>query len=199
MLEHCLVLIKPDGVELSLTGEVITHLDREDLFLVGSKTVEVSRDLAAAHYFEHREKPFFEDIVKYLTGGYHSFPWVYAFAYCGEDACAKIRSIVGKTNPLDTEDGKKIVTLRQKYGRNVIVLDDFGNERFDENGHVLVRFENVLHASFSDMSEYEIKLWFQPQEILSGYRLYPVVENAEGCLEWQHPAEIILHQRCSCH
>jgi len=199
MLEHCLMLIKPDGVELSLTGEVITHLDREDLLIVGSKTIEVSRELAAAHYYEHREKTFFEDIVKYLTGGYHSFPWVYAFAYWGEDACTKIRNIVGRTNPLDTDQGKKIVTLRQKYGRNVIILDDFGNERFDEKGHVLVRYENVLHASFSDMSEYEIKLWFRPEELLSQYRLYPVIENEEGGLEWLHPAEDVLRQRCSCH
>jgi nucleoside-diphosphate kinase len=199
MMEHCLVLIKPDGVELSLTGEVITHLDREDLFLVGSKTVEVSRDLASSHYFEHREKSFFEDVVRYLTGMYHSFPWVYAFAYYGEDACSKIRSIVGRTNPLDTDAGKKIVTLRQKYGRNVIVLDEFGNERFDEHGHVLVRFENVLHASFSDMSEYEIKLWFKPEEILTHARLYPMVENDEGELEWLHPAEDVLRQRICCH
>lgn len=199
MVEHCLVLIKPDGVELSLTGEVITHLDREDLFLVGSKAIEVDRELACAHYYEHREKPFFEDVVKYLTGGYHSFTWVYAFVYYGEDACAKIRQIVGSTNPLETEPGRKIVTLRQKYGRNVIVLDDFGNERFDENGHVLVRFENVLHASFSDMSEYEVKLWFRPEEILSHARLYPVVQNGDGTLEWLHSAEDVLHQRIRCH
>jgi nucleoside diphosphate kinase len=124
-------------------------------------------------------------VVKYLTGGYHSFPWVYAFVYYGEDACAKIRQIVGRTIPRD-RSGTKDCHPETEIGRNVIVLDDFGNERFDEDGHVLVRFENVLHASFSDMSEYEVKLWFQPEEILSHARLYPVVEDGEGGLMWLH-------------
>jgi len=187
-LEYSLVLMKPDAVVFSLTGEVISHLEREDLNIVGMKAVEVSHSLAAAHYFEHRHRPFFQDIIKYLMGGYHSFPWVYAFAYCGEDACQKIRDIIGKTDPMDIEPGKKIVTLRQKYGRNVIVRDEAGNEIFDEEGHVVVRFENVIHASYGSLSEYEVKLWFEPQEILSSYRLYPVKTNGKGILTWETSA-----------
>lgn len=183
-LEHCLVLIKPDGVGLSLTGEVLSHLEREDFQLVGMKTVEVTEKLAAAHYIEHRKKPFYPDIIKYLTGCYHHFKWVYAFVYCGAGVCEKIRFIIGKTNPMDLEPGKKIVTLRQKYGRNVIVKNERGNELFDSNGHVLVRFENVIHASFPNMAEYEVKLWFQPEEIVSHYRIYPVTRKKNGLLEW---------------
>jgi nucleoside-diphosphate kinase len=189
--EYCLVLIKPDGVELSLTGEVLAHLEREDLFLAGMKVVEVSRELAASHYFEHRDKPFYEDIIHYLQGGYHSFPWVYAFAFCGEEACRKIRAIIGKTNPMEIERGKKIVTLRQKYGRNVIVKDESGRDLIDHDGHAVVRFENVIHASFSDCGEYEIKLWFSPLELLSSFRIYSMVCRDDGCLDWTVPASDI--------
>ena len=190
--EHSLVLTKPDGVELSLTGEVIAHMERDDMHLVGMKAVEVTEKLAAGHYHEHRNKMFFKDIIKYLTGGYHSFSWVYAFVYCGTGACNTIRKIVGRTNPLDTDDGKKIVSLRQKYGRNVIVKGEDGKAQIDDDGHVLVRFENVIHASWSKMSEYEVKLWFKPSEILTHYRLYPVIENQFGELEWEESAQEII-------
>ncbi len=183
-MEHSLVLIKPDGVELSLTGEVLTHLDREDLFLVGMRAVAVDRELAALHYYEHRQRFFYQDIIKYLCGGFHSFPWVYAFLYCGENACEKIRAIIGKTNPMEIEPGRKIVTLRQKYGRNVIVHGPDGRDQIDEQGHALVRFENVIHASFSDSAEFEAKLWFQPGELLPDFRLYPVTADACGHLRW---------------
>jgi len=193
-MEHCLVLIKPDGVELSLVGEVLTHLEHEELFLAGSKVVEPTYELAAYHYYEHKNKPFYQDVIKYLLGGYHSFQCVYAFVYAGENACNIVRNIVGKTNPMEIEPNKKIITLRQKYGRNVIVKDERGNEIFDEKGHVVVRFENVIHASFSDASEYEIKLWFSPNEILSKYRLYETIEK-EGKLFWKEPFEIIFKKR----
>jgi len=193
-LEYSLVLMKPDAVVFSLTGELISHLEREDLHIVVMKAVEVDQQLASAHYFEHRRRPYFKDIVKYLMGGYHSFPWVYAFAYCGEGACQKIRDIIGRTDPMDIEPGKKIITLRQKYGRNVIVRDDAGNEIFDEEGHVVVRFENVIHASYSNQSEYEIKLWFEPCEILSSYRLFPVKADGKGGITWETPAAELREQ-----
>lgn len=193
-IEHSLVLIKPDGVELSLTGEVLSHLEREDIHLIGMKAVEPSQELAALHYFEHRSKPFYSDIIKYLMGGYHSFPWLYAFVYYGEDACQKIRAIIGKTNPMDIEPGQKIVTLRQKYGRNVIVKDEQGRELLDEQSHVLVRFENVIHASFASSAEYEIKLWFSPAELLSNYRIYPTTFDKNFHLIWQTSAEDLRHK-----
>ncbi len=195
-MEHCLVLIKPDGVELSLVGEVLSHLEKEDIFLVGSKVVEPTYQLAAYHYYEHNDKPFYQDVIKYLLGGYHSFSWVYAFVYAGENACSVIRSIVGKTNPMEIEYGKKIITLRQKYGRNVIVKDENGNEIFDEKGHVVVRFENVIHASFNDAAEYEVKLWFSPSEIVQKFRIYDTFEK-DGKIEWKVPFEDIFKKRFS--
>ncbi len=193
-MEHCLVLIKPDGVELSLVGEVLTHLEHEDLFLVGSKVIEPTYKIAAYHYYEHKDKPFYQDVIKYLLGYYHNFQWVYVFVYAGENACSVIRSIVGNTNPMAIEPNKKIITLRQKYGRNVIVKDEKGNEIFDENGHVVVRYENVVHASFSDASEYEIKLWFSPDEILSKFRIYETIEE-NGKLYWKEPFESVFKKR----
>lgn len=173
--ELSLVLIKPDGVELSLTGEIISHLEREDLFLVGAKAVNVTKKLAQNHYYEHKDKFFYEGAVEYLMGLYHNFQWVYAFVYYGENACSKIRNIVGNTNPMVREEGKKIITLRQKYGKNVVVRDSRGSEKIVD-GHVLIRFENVVHASESSHSEYEVKLWFSPDEILENYRLYDYKE-----------------------
>jgi len=173
--ELSLVLIKPDGVELSLTGEIISHLEREDLFLVGTKAVNVTEELAKNHYYEHKDKFFYEGAVEYLMGKYHNFQWVYAFVYYGENACSKIRSIVGNTNPMEREEGKKIITLRQKYGKNVVIRDSRGNEKI-VNGHVLIRFENVVHASESNHAEYEVKLWFSPDEILKDFRIYDYEE-----------------------
>lgn len=173
--ELSLVLIKPDGVELSLTGEIISHLEREDLFLAGAKAIKVTREMAKNHYYEHRNKFFYESAIEYLMGKYHNFQWVYAFVYYGENACDKIRKIVGNTNPMERNEGKKIVTLRQKYGRNVVIRDSRGNEKIVD-GHVLIRFENVVHASESIHSEYEVKLWFSPDEILEPFRLYDYKE-----------------------
>lgn len=194
MMEHCLILIKPDGVELSLVGEVLSHLEMENIFLVGSKVVVPSYNLVAKHYFEHADKPFYQDVIKYLMGGYHSFPWVYAFVYAGENTCSVIRQIVGKTNPMEIEPNKKIITLRQKYGRNVIVKDQNGNEIFDEKGHVVVRYENVIHASFSDASEYEVKLWFNPEEIIPDFRIYETVEK-DGKILWAKSFDEIFKKR----
>ena len=192
--EHCLVLIKPDGVELSLTGEVLSHLEREDLFLVVAKAVQPSYNTVALHYFEHSNKPFYDDIIKYLLGKYHNFSWIYAFVFAGIDACNTIRSIAGKTNPLDIDKGKKIVTLRQKYGKNIIVKDENNKEIFDSEGHVVVRYENVIHASFSDAAEYEVKLWFSPEEIILPYRKYDTVEK-DGRLYWKKPFFSLFKER----
>ncbi|MCX8057888.1 MAG: nucleoside-diphosphate kinase [Spirochaetes bacterium] len=183
MKELSLVLIKPDGVELSLTGEILSHLDMLDIILVGSKVVKPNIELLKNHYFEHRNKPFFNDIINYMMGKYHNFNFIYAFCYYGEDACTKIRDLAGKTNPMDKDGRKKITTIRQKYGKNVIVTDDNGNEIIIK-GHTLVRFENVIHASYSDKAEYEVKLWFNPSEIVEDYRLYEWKKESGENLVW---------------
>ena len=172
-MELSLVLIKPDAVELSLTGEILSHLDLQDLFLVGAKVVKPTYQLAADHYLEHKGKPFYEDLINYIMGKYHRMSGIYAFLYYGKDACSRIRALAGNTNPMNKGEGRKIITIRQKYGKNVIIFDENNNEVM-ENGHVLVRYENVMHASYYDKAEYEVKLWFSPEEIIEEYRLYSV-------------------------
>jgi len=184
MEELALVLIKPDGVELSLVGEILSHLDMLDIYLVGAKVIKPTFELLKNHYFEHRNKIFFQDVINYMLGKYHHFNFIYAFCYYGDNACKKIREIAGKTNPMDREDSKKIITIRQKYGKNIIVTDKDGKEIID-NGHVLVRFENVIHASFSDKAEYEVKLWFKPEEIIEDYRIYKTKLDSNNNLVWE--------------
>ncbi len=175
-MELCLVLIKPDAVELSLTGEILSHIETQDIYMVGSKVISPTEKLAGFHYYEHRDKDFYQDVKNYLTSKYHTLNWIYAFVYYGNNVCNKIRSIAGKTNPMNRGDDKKIITLRQKYGKNVIVKDSANNEIIGNDGHVLIRFENIMHVSESDMMEYEVKLWFSPAEILPKYRLFETKE-----------------------
>jgi nucleoside diphosphate kinase len=155
-----------------LTGEILSHLELEDVLLVGARAVQVDRDLAAFHYYEHKDKPFYESVIDYLRGQYHRLPWVYAFAFYGENVCQRIRDVVGNTNPMEKGKATKVITLRQKYGKNVIIKDEQGMDIIEER-RALVRFENVIHASFNDKAEYEVKLWFEPEELLEAYRLYP--------------------------
>ena len=151
MVEQTLVLIKPDGLKKSLTGNVLTRLSETKLEIVASKIVKVSRELAREHYIMLKDKPFFEDLLKYLMGEYHKKK-VMALVYWGEDACAKVRKICGSTNPEEADP----VSIRGAYGR------------ITTKGV----YENVIHASTNAQeAEREIKLWFQPDEIIED--LYP--------------------------
>ena len=152
MLQQTLVLIKPDGLKKSLTGNVLTRLSETKLDIVATKIVKVSRELAAEHYKELKDKPFFEDLLKYLMGEYHKKK-VMALVYWGEDAIEKVRKICGATNPEEAD----AVSIRGAYGR------------ITTKGV----YENVIHASANmTEAEREIKLWFQPGEIIQDF--YPV-------------------------
>lgn len=155
MLEQTLVLIKPDGLKKSLTGNILTRLSETKLDIVGSKIVKVKRELAEEHYRELRDKPFFEDLVKYIMGEYHKKK-VMALVYWGEDAIGKVREICGKTNPEEADS----VSIRGAYGR------------ITTKGV----YENAMHASANlEDAEREIKLWFRPDEIIVD--IYPVTEK----------------------
>lgn len=155
MLEQTLVLIKPDGLKKSLTGNILTRLSETKLDIVGSKIVKVKRELAEEHYRELRDKPFFEDLVKYIMGEYHKKK-VMALVYWGEDAIGKVREICGKTNPEEADS----VSIRGAYGR------------ITTKGV----YENAMHASANlEDAEREIKLWFKPDEIIVD--IYPVTEK----------------------
>lgn len=150
--QQCLVLIKPDGLVKSLTGNIITALSETKLKIVGAKVTEVKKELAEKHYEAHKSKPFFQELVDYLIGKYHTNR-VLALVYDGDEAIKKIREIVGPANPEDANP----VTIRGKYGR------------INSKTHV---FENAIHASDSpESAEREIKLWFSPMELTE--TIYP--------------------------
>lgn len=151
MNQQTLVLIKPDGLKKSLTGNVLTRLSETKLDIVAAKIVKVSHELAEQHYIQLKDKPFFDELLKYLMGEYHKKK-VMALVYWGEDAISKVRSICGSTNPEEADP----VSIRGAYGR------------ITTKGV----YENVIHASTNEQeAEREIKLWFQPDEIIVD--LYP--------------------------
>ena len=151
MLQQTLVLIKPDGLKKSLTGNVLTRLSETKLDIVAAKIVKVSRGLAEAHYASLKDKPFFEELLKYIMGEYHKKK-VMALVYWGDNAIEKVRAICGATNPEEADS----VSIRGAYGR------------ITTKGV----YENVIHASTNTQeAEREIKLWFQPDDIIVD--LYP--------------------------
>ncbi len=159
--EQTLVLIKPDGLIKSLTGNIITKLSETKLKIVGAKIVKVNKELASKHYKEHKDKPFYEDLIKYLIGEFHT-DRVLALVYHGEKAIKKVREIAGETNP----ENASPISIRGKYGR------------INSKTNV---FENVIHASDSKKNaEKEIKLWFSPTELAEN--IFPTeTENCESC------------------
>ena len=149
--QQSLILIKPDGLVKSLTGNIITKLSEAVLKIVGAKIVVVTKELAEEHYQHMRQEKFFDELVRYIMGEFHT-KRVLAMVYQGEDAIEKIRNITGETNP----EKAGPTTIRGKYGR------------ITTSGV----FENVVHASANEKdAEHEIKLWFRPDELV--YTIYP--------------------------
>ena len=137
-VERTLVLIKPDAMRRGLAGEIVARLERRGLVLRGADLVHVDRDLAERHYAEHREKPFFEELVEFIT----SSPTL-ALAVEGEGAIAAVRTTMGATNPADAAPG----TIR---GDLALSMPD-----------------NLVHGSDSpESAEREIGLWFAGDELV---------------------------------
>jgi nucleoside-diphosphate kinase len=152
MGQAVLILIKPDGLKKSLTGNILTRLSETKLEIVAAKMVRVSKELAEEHYKHLKDKPFFGEIIKYLQGDLHDRKKVMALVYWGNDAIVKCRDLAGATNPEEAES----TSIRGSYGR------------ITTNGV----YENVVHVSSNPSeAEREIKLWFAPQEII--VELYP--------------------------
>jgi nucleoside-diphosphate kinase len=114
-VERTLVLVKPDGVQRRLVGEVITRFERRGLHLVALKLVIIDRDLAERHYAEHRGKPFFAGVIDFIT----SAP-VVAMVWEGDDAVAQVRSMMGATNPSAAAPGSIRGDLAVSIGNNVV-------------------------------------------------------------------------------
>lgn len=158
MSQATLILIKPDGLKKSLTGNILTRLSETKLEIVAAKMVRVSTALATEHYRHLKDKPFFADLIKYLRGEFHDRKKVMALIYWGDGAITKCRELAGSTNPEEADS----TSIRGSYGRIT-------------TGGV---YENVIHVSSSpEEAEREIKLWFQPDDIIVD--LYPAKEITE--------------------
>lgn len=150
--KQTLVLIKPDGLKKSLTGNILTRLSETKLEIIAAKIVAVSDELAREHYKALKDKPFFADLIKYIQGELHQRRKVMAMVYYGEGAIEKVRKLAGATNPEEADP----TSIRGSYGRIT-------------TGGV---YENVVHTSANaEDAEREIKLWFEPSEII--FDLYP--------------------------
>jgi len=161
MQESVLVVIKPDGIVKGKVGEILSRFQKAGLRLVGAKMLMVPRAKARQHYSHLKDKPFYDQIVEYMTGKFHGNSGAMALVFTGEDAVRISRDIAGATNPMDAGSS----TIRGAFGR--ITNDGL--------------FENVVHVS-SDTAEArrEIMLWFEPDEIATD--LYPAKKS------WTLPA-----------
>jgi nucleoside-diphosphate kinase len=131
-MDRTLILVKPDAFERRLTGEILARFERKGLTIAAMKLMTVERDLAERHYDEHRDRPFFGDLVEFITGG----PLV-ALVLEGHEAVVAARQVIGATNPLEAAPG----SIRGDHGLEVQT--------------------NLVHGSDSDESaEREIGLFF---------------------------------------
>lgn len=137
-MERTFLMVKPDGVQRGLAGEIISRFEKKGFKLVGLKLMQISKDLAETHYGEHKGKPFFAPLVDYIT----SAP-VVAMVWEGKEVIATAREMMGATNPLKAAPG----TIRGTYGVDV--------------------GRNIIHGSDSAPSaEREINLFFKPEELI---------------------------------
>ena len=137
-MERSLVLVKPDGVQRALIGEVISRLERRGLRLVAAKFMQVSRELAETHYALHKGKPFYDGLIEYIV----SAP-VMAMVWEGPNAVAAIRQTMGATRPTEAAPG----SLRHDFALEV--------------------GRNLTHASDSvENGESEVALWFKKDELV---------------------------------
>ncbi len=138
-MEKTFIMVKPDGVQRNLIGEIVSRFEKKGFTLVGAKLMQVSRELAEKHYAEHKERPFFGELVDFITSG----P-VFAMVWQGNNVIATARNMMGKTNPADAAPG----TIRGDFAVSVGM--------------------NIIHGSDSpESAEREIALWFNESEILS--------------------------------
>jgi nucleoside-diphosphate kinase len=113
--ETTLVLVKPDGVRRGLAGEVVSRFERRGYDLRGARLLKIPRSLSAEHYAEHKGKPFYADLVSFITSG----P-VLALAVRGESAIAGVRALMGATDPADSLPGTIRGDLAIELSENVV-------------------------------------------------------------------------------
>ncbi|OUM96784.1 MAG: nucleoside-diphosphate kinase [Thermobacillus sp. ZCTH02-B1] len=137
-MERTFLMIKPDGVQRGLIGEIVSRFERKGLKLVAAKFMKMSEELAAKHYAEHQGKDFYEPLIRFITSG----P-VFAMVWEGDNAVALARALIGKTNPAEAAPG----TIRSDFA-------------------VHTRY-NLIHGSDSpENAEREIANFFRPEELV---------------------------------
>jgi nucleoside-diphosphate kinase len=128
-LDRTLILVKPDAFERGLTGEIVARFERKGLKIVAMKHMVVERDLAEEHYAEHKEKPFFGDLVEFITGG----PLV-AMVLEGYEAVKAARQVIGATNPLEAAPGSIRGDLGLEVQTNLVHGSDSAESAGRETG-----------------------------------------------------------------
>ena len=138
-MERTFIMIKPDGVQRGLVGEVINRFERKGFTLVGMKLMAVSRELAEKHYGVHKDRPFFAGLVEFII----SSP-VVAMVWEGDNVVTSGRTLIGATNPIDSAPG----TIRGDFGVTI--------------------GRNLIHGSDAvETAQQEIALWFDEAELTS--------------------------------
>ncbi|SDJ67414.1 nucleoside-diphosphate kinase [Sediminibacillus albus] len=138
-MEKTFIMVKPDGVQRDLIGQIVERFEKKGFQLNAAKLMLITEELAEKHYGEHKGKPFFNDLVSFITSG----P-VFAMVWQGENVIASARQMMGKTNPQDALPG----TIRGDFGVTV--------------------GKNIIHGSDSpESADREIALFFEKEEILS--------------------------------
>lgn len=136
-MERSLVLIKPDAVEENLIGEILSYYEKAGLKIVALKMIQVTEEIAGEHYAEHKCKPFYRELVEYITRS----P-ICALIIEGDNAVARIRNINGATNPKEAKEG----TIRRNFAKS--------------------KAENCVHASDSlESARREMDIWFPEMKI----------------------------------
>ena len=149
MIERSLLIVKPDGVERAIVGEIIKRFENTGLKIVGMKMVWIDKNFAENHYKSHKSKPFFKELVEFITEG----P-VVAIVFEGVHAVDNVRRLVGSTSPHEAAPG----TIR----------GDFAHISMAYASKKGLGGKNVVHASGSKKeADEEIKLWFRKEELHS--------------------------------
>lgn len=143
MMERTYIMVKPDGVQRSLVGEIVGRIEKKGFKIIAMKMLKIDSEKASDHYGEHKEKPFFKDLVDFITSG----P-VVAMVIEGEDSINGMRSMMGMTDPKRSAPG----TIRGDFGINLS--------------------RNVIHGSDSpESAKREISIFFDKEEVLDFGRI----------------------------
>ncbi len=150
-IEKTFVMIKPDGVQRQIVGEIISRFEKTGLKLIGMKFIHVDADFSKKHYLEHVEKPFYKGLEDLLVSG----P-VLAMVWEGANAIALVRKMVGSTAPSEAAPG----TIR----------GDYAHMNYARADQKKIGVPNLIHASDSSKNaESEISLWFSKSELFENY------------------------------